>query len=320
MTDRASGRRVEPTPLRRALSDPPLLLSAQAGLEGFLDQLARIAPPAARDICSQLGLTQPQPVEIVVLHATAFATWARGFAPEWGVGIAIWPGGPIVLDAAATSAGAKPLEVILRHELSHVYLGQRVAGAQLPQWFVEGLAQRQASEWAWTDTFALVRAAALRRLPRLSRLEWGFPAHGGAAQLAYALSMHAVGELEHRLGTAGFTAFLEDLRAGADFDEALQRRAGVGTDRFDREVSAALAGRFGWLGILASLPNLFAVMTVLFLAAVARAYIRRRRRAAELEREEALLPPEPPAPLDPGSPADVPPAPREPRNTDKFSG
>jgi hypothetical protein len=319
MTDRASGRRVEPTPLRRALFHPSLLLSAQAGLDGFLDRLEQIAPPAAREVAAQLGLNDPDPVEIVVLHAPAFAAWARGFAPEWGVGIAIWPHGPIVLDAAATAAGAKPLEVILRHELSHVYLGQRVAGARLPQWFVEGLAQRHASEWAWTDTFALVRAAALRRLPRLARLEWGFPAAGGAAQLAYALSMHAVGELERRLGPAGFAALLDDLRAGADFDAAMQRHAGTDVEGFDQEVTAALAGRFGWLGVLASLPNLFAVMTLLFLMAVARAYVRRRRRAAELEREEALLAPELPVAEAPDLPAATEDARREPRSTDKFS-
>ena len=260
-------------------------------MEASVDAVVALWPEVSVEIARGLGLKNPAPVEIVLLKGKTFRPWARGLLPEWGVGFANWPRGPIVLDMDAVARGQKGLPQILRHELSHVYLGQRVgAHAGLPRWFLEGVAQAQSGEWKWLDGFALLRGASAGELPSLERISHAFPEGGGAARRAYALSLAAVLALQDRLRDQGGWRVLVDATAQQGrFDLAFRDLTGQTVHRFALDFDERMQNRYGWIAALSGAASIFTVMTVLFLVGYARTLYRKRKRLAEMALEEREL-------------------------------
>lgn len=286
----AAAQRVDPTPVRRTLPDPPLYLRAETGLEGMVDEVLRIWPEAAHEVADGLGLRELRPVEVVLLTSRTWDRWARGLVPEWGVGFANWPYGPIAIDAGRAVRDPAEFPRILRHEISHVYLGQRLGGRRPPTWFIEGVAQVQAGQWHFGDTMGLVQVASVGALPRLHELHTHFPSGGRSAEMAYRVSRQAVGEID-RIGSdqGGWRAMLEPLAAGTEFATALQAVTGLRPNDFALAVENRLQIRYGWIAAIASATSLFGLMTALFVVGAFRARLRTRRRLREMEAEEALL-------------------------------
>ena len=98
------------------------------GWRGCVDEVLRQWPERIGAVATDLGLEDPQPLEIVLLTSRTWDRWARGLVPEWGVGFANWPDGPIAIDAGRAVRDPARFPRILRHEISHVYLGQRLEG------------------------------------------------------------------------------------------------------------------------------------------------------------------------------------------------
>ena len=272
------------------VADPPARIFAEEGLDNGARQVAAEWEAAAPRIAQQLGLTSPRPVAVYLLHDRSFTAWSRGLLPEWGVGYANWPDGPIALNVGEITAGTKPLALVLRHEISHVYLGQRLEGLRPPTWFVEGVAQAQADEWGFGDTLALVQVASAGALPRLSELVGHFPTGGRRAELAYRISLQAIGELDRRLSDrGGWPALVEATAARGDFDAAFRELVGTPIGVFENELMTKLRGKYGWIAAVAGASTLFTAMTFLFLAGVVRAKLKKRRRLREMEEEEARM-------------------------------
>jgi hypothetical protein len=281
----------DPTPLRLSVETPPLYLRAEPGLEPALEGIVRIWPEAASAVAAGLRLDGPAPVEIVVLRGETFRRWSHGMIPDWGVGIASWPDGPITLDVTGISRSAKSLDEVLRHELSHVYLGQILGDRRPPTWFVEGVAQAQSGEWRWLDTFSLVQAASSGRLPRLTALARACPRGGRPADLAYRIALRAVLDLDRRLeAQGGWVALVHETARRGRFDEAFQALVGMRLTEYEEELYGRLRGRYGWIAAIAGASTLFSAMTVLFLLGTARAYWHKRRRLREMEHEEDDVP------------------------------
>lgn len=280
----------DPTPLRRVHPDPPLAIRAERGLDGIVDEILRLWPESSRDVAEGLSLDDPAPIEIVVLTSDTWKRWARGLLPEWGVGFANWPAGPIAIDAGRAVRDPVRFPRILKHEISHVYLGQRLNGHRPPTWFVEGVAQVQAGEWNFDDTIGLVQVASVSALPPLSLLHARFPTGGRAAELSYRVSRQAVGEID-RIGrdNGGWRAMLDPLASGASFGSALEQVTGLRPNEFEAAVESRLQIRYGWVAAIASATSLFGLMTILFVVGAFRARLRNRRRLREMEAEEALI-------------------------------
>jgi hypothetical protein len=280
----------DPTPIRRTVAHPPVYVRAEEGLEGLVDEVLRLWPESALMIAEGLGLTELAPVEIVLLKHSTWTRWSRGLLPEWGVGFANWPGGPIAIDAGRAVRDPGRFSQILRHEISHVYLGQRLNGHRPPTWFVEGVAQIQSGDWSFGDTMGLVQVASAGALPPLSRLQASFPVGGRSAQLAYRVSRQAVLEIDRRgAERGGWRAMLGPLAAGESFDSALAAVSGLRMTAFEAAVENRLRIRYGWLVAVASASSLFTFMTLLFVVGAVRARLRTRQRLREMEDEEALL-------------------------------
>jgi hypothetical protein len=272
------------------VDDPPAAIRATSKAGGAAREVARLWPAAARSVAQELRLTAPAVVEVVLADHRTFRRWSGGFLPEWGVGYASWPTGPIVIDVDSVLQGEKTLDEVLRHEISHVYLGQKAPHAGWPRWFVEGVAQWQAGEWRFLDTLSLVRAGTVGTLPRLDRIGQDFPAGGRPAQLAYLVSLRALLEIDERLSDAGgWGALVEAASSSGRFDLAFRELLGMSPADFAVELGNELDVKFGWLAAIANVATLFTAMTLLFLAGVGRAYWRKNRRLAEMEREEQAL-------------------------------
>jgi len=259
-------------------------------MEGAIDAVAALWPELPLEIASGLHLAEPAPVEIVLLSGDTFRAWSNGILPEWGVGFARWPTGPIAIDVSAASRGPKTIPEIVGHELSHVYLGQRVGHAGVPRWFLEGVAQAQAGEWRWSDTFSLMRASSFGRLPSLQRIADHFPAGSGGAGQAYALSLAAVSELDKELlSRGGWVALVDAAAQSGRFDMAFLELTGSTVQTWTEEFDRHMGGRYRWVGIFAQLSSIFGLMTLLFLVGLGRSQWRKRRRLAEMEAEESSL-------------------------------
>jgi hypothetical protein len=285
----ASAQATDPTPIRRTMSHPPVYVRAEEGLEGLVDEVLRLWPESATMIAADLGLTDLATVEIVLLKHSTWTRWSRGLLPEWGVGFANWPGGPIAIDAGRAVRDPGRFPQILRHEISHVYLGQRLDGRRPPTWFIEGVAQIQSGEWSFGDTMGLVQVASVGALPPLSRLQAGFPVGGRSARLAYRVSRQAVLEIDRRgADRGGWRGMLGPLAAGEPFDSVLAAISGLRLTAFEAVVENRLRIRYGWFAAVASASSLFTFMTLLFMVGAVRARLRTRQRLREMGEEEAL--------------------------------
>lgn len=226
----------------------------------------------------------PRPRQRVLIaiapDAARFRTWVGPSAPEWGAALAFPESRRIVMHGRGGSADAgDPLEV-LRHELAHLALHERL-GNKAPRWFDEGYASVAAREWRRDDVLAANVALALKGTPSLDELEEGF--HGGAvaAQSAYALSYRAVTELASLDQERGLSLFFQYWADGSTFDRAVRQAFGLTLSGFEKEFQKRTSRRYGGLALFADLSIAMLVLTVLLLPFffARRARDRRRLRA-----------------------------------------
>ena len=222
-------------------------------------------------------------VVCLVLDSDAFArTFARRL-PDWGVGVAIWPGRVIAIDhqrAPTVRGGAR--EIFL-HEMTHALLMQAAGDVQLPAWLHEGAAMRLSGEWRWRDTASVVLEG---RLPSLEQLRGPFPAAAVAADQAYRASLLAVNLLERDHGPGAVARIARAAADSGDFRAGFAAVTGEEVEAFQGRFAAAMNLRFGWVLALGRWPTLFVLMSVLFVIGATRRLLRSRRRLREMADED----------------------------------
>jgi hypothetical protein len=160
------------------------------------DALARSLLGFAARTDSFPWLPRPQQRVLIAIapDAARFRQWAGPAAPEWGAALAFPDSRRIVMQGSSAGSDAGDPQVVLRHELAHLALHERL-GDKPPRWFDEGYASLAAREWRREDALAANVALALRGAPSLDELEVSFAGGSSAAQSAYALSYRAVADL-----------------------------------------------------------------------------------------------------------------------------
>ena len=193
-----------------------------------------------------------------------FRTWVGPNAPEWGAAIAFPESRRIVMQGRGGAGDAgDPLEV-LRHELAHLALHERV-GSRPPRWFDEGYASVAAAEWRRDDVLAANVALALKGTPSLDELEAGFQGGSVAAQSAYALSYRAVTELASLDPDRGLTLFFDYWSNGSSLDKSVRQAFGVTLSGFEKIFQTRTSRRYGGLALFADLSIAMLVLTILLL-------------------------------------------------------
>jgi hypothetical protein len=225
----------------------------------------------------------PDTVTCLVLDTASFTRHFADRLPDWGVGVALWPGRTIAIDfeRAATVRGG-PSEIFL-HEMTHALLMRAAGEVQLPAWLHEGAAMRLSGEWRWRDTASVVLEG---RLPSLDQLRGPFPGAAVAADQAYRTSLLAVDLLERDHGADVVARIARAAADSSDFRAGFAAVTGEEVEAFQSRFAAAMNLRFGWLLALGRWPTLFVLMSVLFVVGSVRRLRRSRRRLREMAQEE----------------------------------
>ncbi|MBI2370356.1 MAG: hypothetical protein HYV08_09015 [Deltaproteobacteria bacterium] len=193
---------------------------------------------AASRVGLRLGQHPRREIEVVLYSNQQFRDVTR--APAWMRAIY---DGKVRLPIQGLAGQEGLLRRVVTHEYVHVLLVQ-VAGLRLPTWFHEGVAQLE--EGAQEDQGALVAAHRGGTLAPLRQLEGPFAElDARAAELAYQQSLAVVRFLVTRQAPGVLPDLLAEVARGAALDDALQRRAGVGTAELDARWRASLGGSGG---------------------------------------------------------------------------
>ena len=257
--------------------------------------LARQVLRAARTPVHFPGLgavAVPESTTIVLASTAAeFGVATGGGVPEWAGGVAIpelrrivlpeYPGARVRDGDAAT---------ILRHEIAHLALHDRL-GEIIPRWFDEGYAEVASGGWdvesAWQLRVAFMTGAS----PPLDSLTLDWPRRAGEARFAYLLSATAVDYLRRRGGERGMQLLFANWQREGSFEGALRTTFGITFGQLEDEWRRDVRSRYGWLAILSNVALIWLVATALVLAAWIPRRRRNRRRLAQMDAEERMLPP-----------------------------
>jgi hypothetical protein len=238
-------------------------------------RLARTLLAAAQANDSFPGLPRPAARVLIAVapDAARFRQWVGPHAPEWGAAIAIPDEQRLVLQGSRAGSEAGDPVVVLRHELAHLALHERL-GRLPPRWFDEGYASVAAGEWNREEVFATSLAMVWRTLPSLDRLENGFFAGATEAEWSYAMAHRVVSELAaldpvHGLGN--FFAYWKDT---GSMERAIRQAFGLTGEQFEAHWKARTRRRYGALALATNVSVVFGLFGVALLPL----YIDRRRR------------------------------------------
>jgi hypothetical protein len=229
-----------------------------------------------------MGFTFQGPIRVELAATDAEFRRRAPRAPAWAAAIARPRAATLVVRLPATGPRTgTDVTSVLRHELVHLFLPQRVGGFdRVPLWFEEGLAQVFGARILPVDLARLKMAGAAGRLFTLSSITNRFPEDRSAAALAYTQSESLLNYLVDRGGIDRLRGMLDRIRETGDFERSLRDVYWLDTAELEAEWIASIreGGRPWWLEtILANLlPFLFFVASLLAIAAWIRA--RRRRR------------------------------------------
>ncbi len=186
-----------------------------------------------------------------------------GIFPDWGAAAAMPFKQMIVIKSPAHFRVGKSLRELMMHEYSHLALDQRLFHGRAPRWMDEGLAMYVASEWGWSQNFAMSRAIVFNSLIPLSEIDRMNSFGEGQAQTAYAESSIAVKYFLDEYGVELFNLFLDNLRKRKSVDEALLASIGSDMEEYEKEFSEYMKGRYNYMSLFGDLYFLW-----IFLAAV----------------------------------------------------
>ena len=177
-----------------------------------------------------LGAYPSQPTSVVLYTREEFEEITR--LPSWTV--AAYDGRirlPLSRppDAPWDPGDEIELDRLLTHELVHAVVAT-LAGRNAPVWLNEGLATLLEPAGSAEVEAPLARE---RTRPSLERLHQSFLQLDTAdAQVAYAVSAHAVRRMTELAGTPAIVGLLGDLGRGVAFDRAFRQRRSIRYDAF----------------------------------------------------------------------------------------
>jgi len=191
--------------------------------------------------------------------------------------------GLMVIDYTRTNTDPFSLGSIMKHELSHLALHNRIREGKLPRWLDEGI-----SQWI-SDGIAEIITSRERsvfdgavlsdKLFSLRSLSEDFPEDEESLLLAYEESKSFVEFIIHRFGRDGLLRVLKHLEAGNDIEEAVRKTFSLSFDQLERRWQSHLRKRTTWFTYLANnlYGFLFFFLALITIGGFIRLVIKKRR-------------------------------------------
>jgi len=204
----------------------------------------------------------------------SFRELTRGVIPDWGTACAFPDRGMIVLKSPRiVDVWREHLEVILRHELVHIYL-HRIAHGGVPRWFDEGSAAYMSGEWGLRDNLDLAIAVVSGRLIPLKDMSAWYPSAESKVNLFYLESYSTVAFLTSHLGKKRMMGFFHSLLTARSFESALYQQTGMTLPDFEARWQGWLKRSYHPLYLLGRSEFLFGILIVIMFVAY---FVKRRR-------------------------------------------
>lgn len=267
---------------RAAPRAPEIDLRAPAAMAPQVARLARFDATRLVAVMRLVGLEDAGP-PIPVFLVPEDAPLAQQ-TPGWIAGFARGSGEVVVFPARAPSYPHDSIEELLQHEVAHVLIGRAAGGRPVPRWFHEGVALAAERTWRLADRTQFAIDVAFSGTVPASSLDRLFAAGPGSVDRAYRVSGMLVQDLLKAHGADLPARVLAAMRGGRTFDAAFQACAGTSVDEASRAFWHRRRLWVTWLPWLTTPSALWAIVTLLALAAIARA--RWRRAARRWDEEE----------------------------------
>ncbi|MBK8234708.1 MAG: tetratricopeptide repeat protein [Deltaproteobacteria bacterium] len=163
--------------------------------------------------------------------------------------------GPLITFIGPYS-GRVNLDLVMRHELAHVYAIRRSKG-RVPRWFTEGLSEWESEQadpaWARESAALLTEARRLGKLRKLSELELAFIRAESPIMMeaAYATAAYAIRYLAATYGRDKLIAILDGYASGKQTPELFEQHLGKPLSTVEGEFETWFTGQLrsklsGW--------------------------------------------------------------------------
>ena len=258
-----------------------------------VENMVEIIEPSIERIANDLQLTHIPPIKIIVApDRNAYNELSPDRKPPgWSVGWANPRTGQIALlseNGARMEGRDLVMSQIFVHELAHLLLDAKLQGRDIPKWLEEGYAKTAAREWSLGTSTTLTWAVVRGRLIPLDEIVHRFPKGTSRVHLAYAQSQSFVAYLFHKYGPEGFGYFLDLLARDMPMDRALKQAFGGDLRTIEAQWNNYLQVHHTWLGLFVSRRWVWALMSLLFLVAVAVSWRRRKKKLRRMELEDMI--------------------------------
>ena len=216
-----------------------------------------------------------------------FYRLSGGRLPEWGVACAI-PGTDVVIvrSPRIVELWREDPREILYHEITHVFLDQLMAGAEVPRWFHEGYAQYVSRMWGVDSFLEFSVAMLMGRVFSLDNLERSFPDDENQAQRAYLQSYTVIEFMFTRWNELQMQLLMERWRNTGDLDTALRSSLGLTLGQMEGQWREWAGVRYGWLKLLTSATLVWIAISLLFIAIFFTLRRRFRRKLEQMQFRE----------------------------------
>jgi hypothetical protein len=189
----------------------------------------------------------------------------------------------MVIDYTKMNTAPFSLGTIMKHELCHLLLHNRVKNGRLPRWLDEGISQLASdgiAEIMMSRKGSILDKAVLsNKLLSMKRLSQSFPRDKESLLLAYEESKSFVEFINHEFGRERILDLLGHLQEGSEIDGAVLKSFSIPFDELERRWHTHLRKKITWFTYLAN--NLYTILfflaALITIAGFVRMMIKKRR-------------------------------------------
>lgn len=200
-------------------------------------QILATLEKAFRDLETELDFSPRQTIPVILYARKAFFDITE--APTWAGGL---NDGKLRIPVEGLQAMTPRLERVLRHELTHSFVGYITRGS-CATWLNEGLAQLMEPKSSLSERQGLAALFQKNGQFPLETLEREFSGlSDDQARVAYAESLLAVEYLRSKYGMDDLMSILHGVAQGRTTQAALKARTRADYEQFEKEMGEYLSG------------------------------------------------------------------------------